>query len=193
MMKKILVLMLVLGLASAASAFDDMRVTIDGLDYVEGTAVTIGTVVKVELIDNAANLAGAGGVTYVNVDYGNTPTETDTTPQFSMSNYSGWFWSINGGVGSSVVGSGLKFHVNKTGDTVTPYGTPGIGSSLGAALGMYVSTAEYTFVTTAEQTNLNLSGSWNGNDLTTSEVVGIPEPMTIALLGLGGLFLRRRK
>jgi len=38
--------------------------------------------------------------------------------------------------------------------------------------------------------------AWNvitGNTLNTKTVTFIPEPMTVALLGLGGLFLRRRK
>ena len=41
-----------------------------------------------------------------------------------------------------------------------------------------------------DDTHISGAVSWNGSDMTS---IVVPEPITIALMGLGGLFLRRRK
>ena len=162
-MKKLLILMLVLGMASAANA-TVLSWSVDAitLDINETTVVqlvadddetyarkwvgnTPATTSIVSIVDIDA-LAAAGGT-------GEVRDPTDTT-------YAGW-WTVMAHDASApfTIASGSQFSVTVKG------------------------LAEGTFGLDAD--------SYGTVDVL--EVTVLPEPMTIALLGLGGLFLLRRR
>ncbi|MHC4739256.1 MAG: PEP-CTERM sorting domain-containing protein [Planctomycetota bacterium] len=200
-MKKLLILLLVFGIASGANATLSLEVSIGGMPY-GGEILAVGTTVDVKVVQDAPNTAGSGGEMTITMS-ASALSMTDTTPQFNSPEagaYAGWDWLLNGGVSPIDNGDGtFDAWFGKTAQVSSSWGmpgTPGIGSWVGyAGYGgwAYESTVKFSFELT-EMANLVWAGTWDGVDMT--GVIGetiFPEPMTIALLGLGGLFLRRRK
>ena len=177
-MKRLLILMLVLGMATAASAFtityeyrDSGGVTpisVVNLALPNFTLAVIGTYTAgesggVRLYDQFENIgAGSdhadftGGTMYL-------PAAGSVPPAFLgayLPTYDGY--DFNWGSGSTGQTGALMFLFDLT---ASAEGT------------VNISTYETDYWTVIE----------------TASIEVVPEPMTIALLGLGGLFLRRRK
>ena len=176
-MKKLLILMLILGLASAAHAatmsFDGgTNITWSGTRW-EIQQNTTGTVlleadVAATSFELQADLAGAGFVS------GAVGTVNATfTSQGAGTITGGSLRDVYGsGTGSVAAGTALYDFTILSGGTVDDVIT--IVTATGGIPPKYT--------------------QLNSVDVTDSMTITIvPEPMTIALLGLGGLFLRRRK
>ncbi len=185
MMKKCLVLMLVLGVASMATA----GLTITGTDQGGGNWL-------VEAVQDFQNATGTGGVFTLTSDAGTqsalyvlgVPT-IDMGPP--VSNF-GWAWSL---VGIGAVNT-LSAQVTAVPGLVSPplngAGTPGLDTPLLTMdpFGAYGYTVTASLIVNGAST-VTLGGQWDSVAL--NQTIDVPEPMTIGLLGLGGLFLRRRK
>ena len=173
-MKKILVLMLVLGMASMATA----GLTFTDNSDVSGGATLSLTIAAVDtadyawylvVADNAVGTIGAGtpGIGSLTVDkttyyptyYMNPALVYAGLVPANVSSAFGFVGDISGGPLNGIGISNIAFTMLGAG-TIDLYTSPG-----GAA------------------------GTWVVSDT----INVIPEPMTIGLLGLGGLFLRRRK
>ena len=193
-MKKLLVLMMVAAIASVATAALSLDVEVGGSDYA-GEILAVGTTVTVKVVQSAPNGNGQGGV--ISIGYAGTGgTKIEGTPTLVfVAPFTGWQWFING-IDDSVAGAVKATKIpNLPVGGGPPIGTPGIGSDM-SALGAGVP-YEFTFGATFDTTvthNVALTGSWDGSAVSLTELINvIPEPMTMALLGLGGLFLRRRR
>jgi len=182
MMKKILVFMFILGLVSSANA------TVVNLYLVSGGNATITAAV-----DDVITVELRGSLTLAMIN------KLDITHDSAATLALGTFSTKGGGNGESVgtivggdiidmiasSGSGLKFitgtdYVYTFQATVTGDGT--IGLVMQTSDRVTNSTTTYYPAPTGTQNSVTLSG-----------LTIIPEPMTLVLLGLGGLFLRRRK
>ena len=161
MMKKLLIFMLVLGVASTASAvtvLDDIRLDLSG------TTLTV--------VGLTAGASFDGGI------YDEAVTiESYTTPKTVNSN-AGSLGAIDLFSGTGY--NGFDITVGSTGleDPAWPvvagdWFTVEYSGDVGDVMQIY----DYGVSATVAVGTLNI----------------VPEPMTIALLGLGGLFLRRRK
>jgi hypothetical protein len=177
MMKKLLVLMLILGLASAASATISYTL-MDGTDVQDMTDLAPSTTYTLVLdgvrsdmpIDGGTNI---GGPSYTVYDYSLASLTNPQVLDTGDLDYNSWdtslmmmLWGVQeSGFGGLVVdGDWLSW------DIVT-----------GTATGTFnVNMYDWASATTTVP-------------VATLGMTIIPEPMTIALLGLGGLFLRRRK
>lgn len=140
--------------------------------------VDSGNEITVRIVQDSASSAGLGGVlnfTYV----GNPPTIIDGTPTSSPDSHQlQWDWIVND-LDSSEPGLLKVTKISNFGS-----GTPGLG------LAGY----EFTFAVVFEDRHdlsLELSGVWDGEDV--SQSAQVPEPITIALLGLGSLLIHRRR
>jgi hypothetical protein len=161
MMKKVLVVMLVLGLASAANAAFSL-IGGDGGTYKLGISETGTYALSSDVGENSEiwiNIADTG------------VAALDGDPVFTGGNPSGQ---------SAMVQDGEWYQISFTSSSETQPLTPG------------------------EWLNINFVGVGKGittldiyaedyTTLLTSATIEVPEPLTIALMGLGGLFLRRRK
>ena len=172
-MKKLLILMLVLGMTSTASAVINLTwVDSGGSDISSITVVKNSTITAYLKADDASMYPSAKwiGESYTASDYakitnitataaaGGNPVILDKT-----STYPGWWTTEAKDIESPfTVATGIQWNV-----TIS---------------GLELSGANYTTLD---------SDSYGTSD--SLDVYVVPEPMTIALLGLGGLFLRRRK
>ena len=160
-MKKLIVFMLVLGLASTASA--TVSFELGSMSIVTGTTKTFNIVsdttdASTNYVGNAPGLADLTGMA-------GTANAADYKIVESPYGYNG-YWGIESYDATAATWS-IQSGVHFIG-TLTAFSTQG-----NYTLSLYAS----NFTTVID----------------TLPVTIIPEPITIALLGLGGLFLRRRR
>jgi hypothetical protein len=167
MMKKLLVLSLVLGIASLATA--GLQFSIGGTQYADGSTVLVGGQTAVGIYNDTA-FTGPSLVQWIGIETdqqveGTATVNNDLLPgTWSITDYGTfagypdtWYWYTNQdlpAVGDTLVG-----------DLFTVEGLPD------ATITLYDS--QFTSL-----------GSVN---------LVTPEPVTMALLGLGGLMIRRKK
>ncbi len=179
-MKKLLVLALVVSLTGLASA---------GL-MLSATEVDTG-VFTVKLVQDAPNETGSGGEIQINVVGDALIGDVDYLPKATFDagtgTFFGWDWSLVSGF-ENVDGVKLNAVPN------LGAGTPGVGSIVDQIKSTeYDNTIAFT-LTVQAPTTVSISGQWDGEMYDGASAMElVPEPMTVALLGLGGLFLRRRK
>jgi len=70
--------------------------------------------------------------------------------------------------------------------------TVNIGSAIGSSVGM-LSLTDADYVGYYTSSSFTADANWHGAYVKTFSATAVPEPATMALLGLGGLLLRRRK
>lgn len=200
-MKKFVTLLVVLGLASTASA-GLITIQIEPTDvavYTGGEQITIelissgfaqGTYGAGELgqmaID-AIKITSGGGAA---VDLG-APLHNITggmSPAFDTVANQGTYSALADTLATAVAGAATAFNgIPSAGDDV-PNGT----AAQYFELVLTTTPGTYT-ITLVNLTTADLFSGAITSTYTPLAITVIPEPMTIALLGLGGLFLRRRK
>jgi len=160
MMKKLLVLMLVLGVASAASA---------GLTWSQATmTVNAGDIASVDIIGTDT------GGSY-SVDATSVPVASVTVTTLALAGSEGGFYQYPAGHASYAGYIWLEVK-----DATEPF-TSGPGAQFNLAID----------TTGLSGTYMLYADIYDTNDAFTLTVV--PEPITMGLLAVGGLFLRRRK
>ena len=195
-MKKLLILMLVLGLASMAQA---VIITVDH------STIGIGGTATVSIIGEAADVGtpstGGGGFYVVSQDYygsgyyyatGNPYYTPNPNPYIDM--VQGTMYNTGGNAGGAAAwGLGYDLTEYEGQDIVA-------ASTWDAGLGQYVELVGtgtwFTYIITGESvgtTKVDLMDSAWLTRLDYVDITVIPEPATIALLGLGSLFLLRRR
>jgi len=189
-MRKLLILIVVLGMASMANATLTLTWSTDGgATYSDvGAAVDLnyGATAWVGIHSDVQGVTGAPGqwVAFIDVkgeagapdtDGGWTGTSAIYTPPSITAAYTvPYGYTAGGDFWSAVNADGVP----------TNFG--GIGTTFGYEFLCNGNISDGTAVIELHDTNF-------GNVVDTLTITQIPEPMTMALLGLGGLFLRRRK
>lgn len=169
-MKKLLVLMLVLGMASMATA--GLSFATSSATILVGGTTTVGLTTDVAVAGGSlTNIVGyyAGSVASLSVAGGAAVTPGMDTVNAQAAPYVGYFQTIMG----TTTAGGFLLDDEIVSATLT-----------GLSAGTYTI---YVYDGASWTSPPGPTGSF------TLTVNAIPEPMTIGLLGLGGLFLRRRK
>jgi hypothetical protein len=169
-MKKLMFLMLVLGVASAADArmvLELQHGDADTVDIVATAGYLTGDDIYVAVIGDTSDVIISGGTLGV-LDPGPVPQDSQ-------------WWG----------------DARIAGMCIYPYdGMWGfIGAVAGGDLppGVIIEEIDWTLVGGATSADIDLIGTADFMNFNTLSTITIPEPMTIALLGLGGLMLLRRR
>jgi len=193
-MKKILVLIAILALVPMVSAGVIIKDG-GGATVAAGSTVVAaaGETLTFTFYQDTPQPDGSAGEIYISATGDNkSMAELAPTPVFDAgTGLYGWNWALNS---VSVTGAGdflAQYNV------ILGTGTPGVGSVMnGIPVPTYpqdyVGTFSFSFDFT-ENTTVAFDGIWDGQDTAGLNFNVIPEPISIALLGLGGLFIRRRK
>jgi hypothetical protein len=182
MMKKLLILMLVLGITSVANAA--FTLVVDGADVGDAMILVNGGLINI-------------GV------HNDTPGDTSDTQQLLsyliIHNVAAGEWTGVHNVyippavtGSTATDLGVGDHLG-TGEMIDvfigDFSEPGLYFSGVGVLGDF----QYKCNSDIEVAFVELMNGTTGAIEDTLTITQIPEPMTIALLGLGGLFMLRRR
>jgi len=196
-MRKLLILMLVIGLASMASARGTLSLSIDvdGSAYDAATnGVYDGALVKVTFNDSSVVFGDLGPAALtLSVDSGSAAGNfwwNHNAPLWAAASLDGW--SIDPQLTPTAVGDGLTAVVSgqyEWQNNMIGPPTSGDEFSFEFTAGGESVTIDVTAGSYSSDSAFGAVGSADGYPYVTL----VPEPMTIALLGLGGLFLRRRK
>jgi hypothetical protein len=170
MMRRLLVLILVLGMASAANA---VVIQVDGKDPGQTVDIAEGVTSVISIVSE----------------------DTDS-----------WLgYIIIGEGGTGALSDAVKLNAAGNMAAVSPYNEPGWGG--GYELTVSMNQGGVPAIAVGPQFTMNYSGGVLGETAKISLFVDpdfdipadsvaisvVPEPMTVILLGIGGLFLRRRK
>ena len=166
-MKKLLILMLVLGLASVANAA--VSLSIDGVNATDGTEdIDIGSTITLSVLsDDISNWMMEVTVLTADATLG---TPAFTTAAGGMAGYSDWS------------DASLWIYELSTGGTDPDF--PMVGEQWTMSL--------TTLGALGSHFNVDI-GPYGAQPVSSIDFTVVPEPMTIALLGLGSLFLLRRR
>ena len=192
MMKKLLMLLLILGLTSALQAGTAVLVVNAGSTVAAGNTIQIDLVADFDCIGFEMGLVGSSdtaGTTSGSPGY-NGPVSSNVglidagyTINSTQGGYGLLFDAAAGGGGSAVTAGNIIASFD--------YNIPSGWTGSAFSIEMMPTTTAYT---DGYGTPYASAGVSYASDATGSyPITGLPEPMTIALLGLGGLFLRRRK
>lgn len=176
-MKKFLIVMLVLVMASAASALELTLTTDDPI--VAGTTITVD--LKADF-----DCSGIMKIDFVPTGAGISIPAVGTWP-LPMAPATGGNGTLSGGSIVRAEGYTATGGTNATAGTVLYSFDLDITTVAGQEVAPVMTDGAYDY---AFQ---NPGPSYYAASTITQTPLVIPEPMTIALLGLGGLFLRRRK
>ena len=172
-MKKLIVLSLVVAMASLASAGLTAGL---GLNSVDGTGV-----LSIQALADFANGEGYDfgikltGVTLVGAANVNTSGLTVTIVQDSNMGQAGPPWVV---------------FIGDLGTTGLSVGASALSGPVAFPVATDLIQITFEGTGTAKIVGLSASAGINGQEIA---ITSVPEPMTLGLLGLGGLFLRRKK
>lgn len=195
-MKKLLVLMLVFVMASVASAglttgwYYSWSWTDDN-----GEDVEVGDTISVEIFAGDSVIASPILDTVLNVD------DAASATNFALTTTGDWSYkdptngiSSDGSGGYNVLVSG-NLNAGKVPKDASIYSFQFVTDAVGTVTIDAVSGNWSTFTAAVGQAGEALFDTYGtvGGLPYANDIVVVPEPMTIALLGLGGLFLLRRR
>jgi hypothetical protein len=190
MMKKLLVMVLVLGMASVANA--DLIFTVDGEPQPAEISIRPSDEITLDL-----HLADGENILKYQLMYelSNEQAEfilpdPETSPQYGIS--FPWLSTFPGKVNSYDT-DGVISYVEIAADNFMMAAAGPLDLMDGLIIHCLDTTDVVLTITVSQATTINGQELTIGTVLHTLTIHQIPEPMTVALLGLGGLFLLRRR
>jgi hypothetical protein len=187
MMKKMLILMLVLGIASAANAQlePQLSIYVNGADVGDTYTMMSGSVINIGIYsDGVGGVNGKyAGVAVINANATDTGTGNWQGTPVAYDGPGEPLEFLSEGVVAVLPNAQVARFV-ATNAVLADYAQEGIGFEFEYLCTSGLNAPDIVTITLIED------GSGPHDVLTITQ---IPEPITFALLGLGGLFLRRRK
>jgi hypothetical protein len=179
MMKNLLIVFTVLAMASAANA--GLFISVNGVENPEDTTIEL-LPSEHAVIDIAGDGLTGGGVFFLGVKAGDPGLLDCTNAVMLWTGNAGAVYPLDDPETAGVLGLD---------NPVTLLELTHVGPVFPPLIGKIADLIDFHCVGLGDVTLLLLDGD---GELVDSQVIHqIPEPITFALLGLGGLFLRRRK